>query len=179
MRTDISPRSSSSLCSIRTRARTNMNTSYRRSSSTARSSSASRTNSRCWSRKRGSEDCRYLKSCPVRKRSLTRRRRRWPTHTAGLSSSMHHSLSMPSEQTSLSSSSSLRLSRTSAPISTSLKLWPFSQPKYSRTLSTHLNLWSLRRRSTGFSGQMPSISLNANSTMTPLNVSSLSLRTFR
>ena len=163
MRTGTSPRSSSSLCWTRTRARTNMSTSCRRSSSTARSSSASRISNRFWSRKPGSEDCLCHKSYPARKRSLTRRQQRWPTHTAGLSSSTRHSLSMPSEPTSPSSSSSLRLSRTSAPISTSLKRWPFSRPRYSRTPLTHLNLWSLRRKSTGFSDQMLSTSLNVKS----------------
>ena len=179
MRTGISRRSSSSLCWTRTRVQTNMNTSSRRSSSTAKSSSASRISNRFWSRKPGSEDCLCHKSCPVRKRSLTRRQQRWPTHTAGLSSSTHHSLSTPSEPTSPSSSSSLRLSRTSALISTSLKRWPFSRPRYSRTPLTHLNLWSLKRRLTGFSGQTPSISLNANSTTMPSSASTLSLRTFR
>ena len=115
----------------------------------------------------------------VRRKSSTRKPLRWPTRTAGSSTWKPLCPKKLSTTTSLTFNSSQRLSQTSVLISISSRLWPSSLLKYWRKPSTLLSWWNLKRRSTGCSELMPSISPSASFTRTVLKDNSLRLRTFR
>ena len=153
--------------------------SCRHYSNTAKNFSVWRINNKSSSRKLAREDFLCPRFFPVRRRSSMRKPLRWPTRTAGSSTWKRHFQSKLSLRTSRTFSSSQRLSQTSVLISISSRPWPSSPLKYSRKPSTHLNWWSLKKKSTGFSGQTLSISPNASCTRTVLRDRSQLLRTSR
>lgn len=174
MRRDISRKNSTSSSTI-----PSTRTSCRLSSSTVRSSSVSKTNSKSLSRRLSKDTCPCRRSFPQRRKSWTRRQRKWRTPTVGSSLRTHRCLAVPSKRISRSSSSSQRLSRTSAPTSTSSRRSQSSQLRSSKTPSTHPSSWNLRKRSTGFSAPMPSISQSASCIRMRLRGSTRSWRTSR
>ena len=113
-----------------------------------------RINSKFLNKKLNKEDCLFLKYYHLRKRSYTKRQRKWLINTLGLFITI--SLSMMSRWNTAAHlcNSNQKFSLIKSLINTFMKqLWYF-QPKYSKMLSIKVTFLSWKKRSTDYSDRM-------------------------
>lgn len=113
-----------------------------------------RTSKLCSNKRPNKEDFRFLRYCPQRKRSYTRKPRRWQIAILGLCFTINQSMMNRWITVIPLCSSSRRYCRTKSLINISMKQWWSSLAKYYRTLSTRQISRNWKKRSIVFSDQM-------------------------